>query len=70
MAAKKTTKARKPMRTPKKRTYKLELVRGVEGDSIYLNGYRIAGPKPWGGGPVAAQWVVTDEDLNTAVKRG
>jgi len=28
----------------------LTLVDGVEGQSIYLNDYRIAGNKPWGGG--------------------
>lgn len=28
----------------------LQLVAGVEGDALYVNGYRCAGPKPWGGG--------------------
>ena len=32
------------------------LVGGVEGPSIYLNDYRIVGPKPWGGGTIQNQW--------------
>ena len=28
----------------------IQLVAGVEGDALYVNGYRCAGPKPWGGG--------------------
>lgn len=28
----------------------IHVVNGVEGPSIYLNGFRIAGNKPWGGG--------------------
>lgn len=29
-----------------------EIVRGVEGDCLVLDGTRICGPKPWGGGRV------------------
>lgn len=28
------------------------IVAGVEGDSLYVNDHRCAGPKPWGGGAV------------------
>ena len=31
-------------------------VKGVEGDSIYINDFRVAGPKPWGGGQYINQW--------------
>ena len=31
---------------------KFEIVAGVEGDCLVMDGTRIAGPKPWGGGPV------------------
>lgn len=29
-----------------------EIVRGVEGDCLVLDGTRICGPKPWGGGRI------------------
>ena len=29
-----------------------EVIAGVEGDCLVLDGTRIAGPKPWGGGPI------------------
>ena len=32
----------------------IKVVAGVEGDSLYVNDYRCAGPKPWGGG--AMKW--------------
>lgn len=32
------------------------LVDGVEGEALYINNYRIAGPKPWGGGEVLKEW--------------
>jgi hypothetical protein len=53
-------------KAPKKPT--LSLVAGVEGTAIYLNGYRIAGPKPWGGGVVRDEWKVSDEDLKTGAR--
>jgi hypothetical protein len=52
---------------PKEVTVKL--VEGVEGNSIYLNDYRIAGPKPWGGGKTLKEWTVTTEDIETALKQ-
>ena len=45
----------------------LKHVAGVEGPSIYLNDYRIAGPKPWGGGKVVNTWKVREEDVRTAL---
>jgi len=30
----------------------IEIVSGCEGNSVYINDYRLAGPKPWGGGKV------------------
>lgn len=29
---------------------KIELINGCEGKSVYINDYRVAGSKPWGGG--------------------
>ena len=47
--------------------YSLELIEGVEGNSLYLNDYRIAGPKPWGGGAVIKSWKVRLDDLQRAI---
>lgn len=44
------------------------VVGGVEGPSIYLGGYRIAGPKPWGGGKVLYRFTATDADIKEAMK--
>lgn len=47
----------------------LEVVSGVEGPSISLSsdggrtGYRIAGPKPWGGGSVTYTFKVDPSEL-------
>lgn len=49
-------------------TVKLELVRGPEGMAVYLNSTRIAGPKPWGGGPITRSWTVRRSDLAAALK--
>lgn len=29
---------------------KIEIVSGCEGESLYINNYRVSGSKPWGGG--------------------
>lgn len=52
---------------PKKRTVRVELVSGVEGLCIYLNGFRIVGPKPWGGGQTMKEWTVTEAEINEAM---
>ena len=45
----------------------LVLMHGVEGPSVYLNGHRIAGPKPWGGGRVRKEWRVSLEEIHLAL---
>lgn len=52
-----------------KRTHLFELCNGVEGRCLYINGYRVAGPKPWGGGQIVATWDVTEEDMRAALDR-
>lgn len=47
--------------------YELILSEGVEGPSVYLNDFRIAGPKPWGGGKTLARWTVSKADLLKAI---
>lgn len=57
--------------TPKPRearSFEAMLVDGVEGLAIYLNGYRIAGPKPWGGGKTMRRWSVSEDDIVAALK--
>lgn len=56
MASKKKPKPNRP-------EHNLKLVAGVEGVAVYLNDFRIAGPKPWGGGVVRHEWDVSNEDL-------
>lgn len=45
---------------------KITYVQGVEGSSIYLNDYRIAGPKPWGGGKIIKEWDIELTDVYRA----
>lgn len=35
---------------------RITVVRGVEGMALYINDYRVAGPKPWGGGEIVFQF--------------
>ena len=37
------------------------VIRGVEGPSLAINGLRVAGPKPWGGGEIISEWNVDEE---------
>lgn len=48
---------------------KIRHVRGVEGDSLYINDYRVAGPKPWGGGPTVKEWIVELADLEARIAK-
>lgn len=45
----------------------IELVNGVEGNSIYLNDTRICGSKPWGGGSVIKQWNTSIWEIERAL---
>jgi len=47
---------------------KLEIVTGCEGKSVYLNDYRICGPKPWGGGQVAIKFDIKKDEITKALK--
>lgn len=42
------------------------IIKGVEGLAVYVNDYRIAGPKPWGGGTIVKEWTVQRRDLDLA----
>jgi hypothetical protein len=41
----------------------VKVVGGPEGYSVYVNDYRVAGPKPWGGGQIVMHKQITDVDL-------
>ena len=43
---------------PENDTVTVAMVNGVEGPSLYINDYRVLGPKPWGGGEVIRSWTV------------
>ena len=43
------------------------LVSGVEGQAIYINSYRICGPK-WGGGKILKEWRADVRDILESVK--
>lgn len=48
-------------------TVKLELVSGCEGKSIYIDDYRVAGSKPWGGGRTEKEWTAKRENILKAL---
>ena len=40
-------------------TCAIDVIDGVEGPCLAIDDYRIAGPKPWGGGHVIHSWTVS-----------
>ena len=52
-----------------KRSIKVTTVAGVEGMALYVDAFRVAGPKPWGGGVVRNEWSVDVVDLEEAIRR-
>jgi hypothetical protein len=60
-------------RPPKPETVFVDLVDGVEGPSLSIGdakgGFRIAGPKPWGGGTIVRRFTVRIEDLQEALRQ-
>jgi hypothetical protein len=57
---------KKPM--PDMEIVQIEVVSGVEGPSLYLDQYRFAGNKPWGGGKIIHSWKVTAKDLRESLR--
>ena len=41
-----------------RRPLHVEVIQGVEGPCLAVNSFRVAGPKPWGGGKTIAEWAV------------
>lgn len=46
---------------------KIEIVSGCEGKCIYINDYRVAGSKPWGGGTTEKSWTVDKGEILKAL---
>lgn len=46
----------------------VDIVHGVEGDAVYINGIRVAGPKPWGGGKTMHRFLVDVKNIKDALK--
>jgi len=45
----------------------VDVVKGVEGPSLYMQDYRVSGPKPWGGGKKIHTFKVDQKDLRRAL---
>lgn len=45
------------------------IISGVEGKALIINGWRVAGPKPWGGGQTIQQFDVPKVDILEALGR-
>ena len=45
----------------------VEVVKGVEGVSVYFNGHRVCGSKPWGGGKVILSQLVDKSNFEQAI---
>ena len=43
------------------------VLQGSEGKSLYINDYRVSGPKPWGGGKTIFEADVTKDELYQAL---
>ena len=48
---------------------RIMLVNGVEGMALYINDYRVVGPKPWGGGTAVKSWVADEKDIIRALSK-
>ena len=45
----------------------VEIVRGQYGDALYVEGHRVAGVKPIGGGKIVREWKVSLSELWAAL---
>jgi len=46
----------------------IEIINGVGGPCIAINGTRVAGPKPLGGGKVMKSWIAPRQYVEAAIK--
>ena len=52
----------------KKERIRIEVIKGVEGKCLSIDGYRFFGPKPWAGGSVIQTWMVDKDDFIKSLK--
>lgn len=45
----------------------IDIIKGCEGLSVYINDYRVAGNKPWGGGTVIQTFTANKKDILMAL---
>ena len=50
------------------KTVCIDEVKGCEGNCITMNDYRVAGPKPWGGGIVVKNWAADVDNIIRALR--
>ncbi len=48
---------------------RIEVIVGPEGKALYINDYRISGPKPWAGGTVIAHFEIEKQELLKQLKQ-
>lgn len=51
---------------PKNMKVQIEILESAMGTGLYINGYRVAGPSPLGGGRIVKQWNVDAEEIRRA----
>jgi hypothetical protein len=51
----------------KKKSVRVEILQGVEGKALVIEGLRVAGPKAWGGGEVVLGFTVEVEEIRLAL---
>lgn len=50
-----------------KNKIKVEVIQGCSGKALYINGYRVCGGKPWGGGKTLYEFDVDKDELEQAL---
>lgn len=50
-----------------KKRVAVEVISGCEGPCLAISDYRVAGPKPWGGGSTTHKWSMQIDDLLRAI---
>ena len=47
----------------------IDVVSGPEGVALYVNDYRMTGPKPWGGGRVLHSFMVEADEVKQIIDK-
>jgi hypothetical protein len=50
------------------KTVEIAVVSGASGPCVYINDYRVAGQKPWGGGKILFKFNVKATDIEKALQ--